>query len=169
MEKSSLSLSTVVALIKKYVTQYQSIGIKSVEGVAPGGIKFTLVDNSVYTISLNLTASGIIFTPVSGSVSNNVQAALEEIFSKLNEYNAKFEGYDNQFELYNNKFEVYDAKFLELDTNIDNTINDYLNQNLGTAIGDYLEGGGSIDLSQYAKEVDVNNAFNELATLLSGV
>lgn len=85
-----LSLSTVIALIKKYITQYKTIGIKNVEGVPPSTIKFTLTDNSTYSVSLDLTANGIAFTPTNEIDSTNVQDAIEKLFEKLNnEYNLK--------------------------------------------------------------------------------
>ena len=82
--KNSLSLSTVIALIKKYAQQYETTGIQKVEGVAPSSIKFTLTDGSHYTVSLNLTASGISFNPTGELTSSNVQSVIEEIFEKLN-------------------------------------------------------------------------------------
>ena len=54
---------------------------------------------------------------------------------------------------------------------VNNTLDDY-DTNLKKWIGDnYVpkSGSGSIDLSEYAKIVDVNNAFNELATALGGL
>ena len=84
MEKNSLSLSTVIALIKKYASQYETTGIQRIEGVQPSSIKFTLTDGSHYTVALNLSADGVSIAPTEDLKSTNVQAVIEEIFDKLN-------------------------------------------------------------------------------------
>lgn len=69
---------------------------------------------------------------------------------------------------YDDKFNEYDEKFNEYDENLYNNMNDYLDNNFDTKLNEYLN-SGSINLDGYAKEVDVTNAFNELATLLNEV
>ena len=72
-------------------------------------------------------------------------------------------------------YEDIDNKLNNYDNNLKDWTNDTLDNydsNLKKWIGDnYVpkSGSGGIDLSEYAKIVDVNNAFNELATALEGV
>lgn len=89
--------------------------------------------------------------------------------NKLTDFDTKLGDYDNKFNEYDIKTNDFNDKINNLNDNMGNTIDSYLKDNLGTAIGDYLNNGGTIDLSGYAKEDDVNNAFNELATLLNEV
>lgn len=103
------------------------------------------------------------------NIENNINNEIGTINDKLNntitDYDTKLDDYDVRFDNYDAKLDDYDFKF----DNLGNTIDDYLQNNLGTSIGDYLANGGNIELSEYAKIIDVNNAFNEIATLLNGV
>ena len=104
-----------------------------------------------------------------GNINDKLDNTLNNYDSKFGDYDSKFGNYDTKFGNYDTKFDNYDTKFNDLDSNLGNNIDTYLKDNLGSAIGDYLNNGGSIDLSEYAKVTDVNNAFDELATLLNGV
>ena len=68
----------------------------------------------------------------------------------------------------NNTLDNYDTNLKDW---ANNTLDNY-DTNLKKWIdSNYVpkSGSGSIDLSEYAKIVDVNNAFNELATALGGL
>ena len=73
----------------------------------------------------------------------------------------------------NDSYPTYDdvnKKFDDFGTNVDKKFDDF-----GTGLKDWVSDnfypatGGEVDLSAYAKIVDVNNAFSELATALEGV
>ena len=85
---------------------------------------------------------------------NKVKNDLDESYPTYDDVNNKLDNYDNNLKDWTN-----------------NKLNDYDN-NLKKWIGDnYLpkSGSGTIDLSEYAKIVDVNTAFNQLATVIEGV
>ena len=60
----------------------------------------------------------------------------------------------------------YDKGLDDKFTNYNNDLKNWVKDNYAPLTG---TDGNGIDLSEYAKIVDVNNAFNELANVISGV
>ena len=69
------------------------------------------------------------------------------------------------YEDLNNKLSDYDKTLDDKFTNYNNDLKDWVRDNYSPL----TSGGETVNLSEYAKIVDVNNAFNELATALEGV
>ena len=106
------------------------------------------------------------------SNNKNNEKNITQVKTELDEGYPTYDDVNNEF---SNFGKDVDNKFNNFETGLkdwtNNTLDDY-DDTLKKWIGDnYVpkSGSGSIDLSEYAKIVDVNNAFNELATALGGL
>lgn len=106
------------------------------------------------------------------SNNKNNEKNITQVKNELDEGYPTYEDVNNEF---SNFGKDVDNKFNNFETGLkdwtNNKIDDY-DDALKKWIGDnYVpkSGSGGIDLSEYAKIADVNNAFNELATALEGV
>lgn len=97
---------------------------------------------------------------------NNAKTEIEKLSDNLKN---QFNNYNDKFDDYDTNLDDYNTRLSDLESGLNDTISSYLNSNFDTKLNDYLTNGGTINLSGYAKEIDVNNAFSELATLLNGV
>ena len=109
-------------------------------------IKLTLPDQVVYTE--NSISKG----------NNDNEKNVVDIKDELDESYPTYEDL-------NNKLSDYDKTLDDKFTNYNNDLKDWVRDNYSPLTA----GGETVNLSEYAKIVDVNNAFNELATALEGV
>ena len=106
------------------------------------------------------------------SNNKNNEKNITQVKTELDEGYPTYDDVNNEF---SNFGKDVDNKFNDFETGLKDWTNDTLDNyddNLKKWIGDnYLpkSGSGGIDLSEYAKIVDVNTAFSELATALEGV
>lgn len=85
MDKSNLTKGMVMAICHSISKKYQSVGIASITfNSSSSALVFTLSNGDIFTISLNLTSSGIIFDPTQSELAaTNVQDALNEIVNYI--------------------------------------------------------------------------------------
>lgn len=101
---------------------------------------------------------------VSIDINSSASKKIDETNKSFNDYDKTFNDYDKKFNDYgkdiddvNKKLDDFNKKYNDFDKNID----DYFDKNKGT--------NGYTDLSKYALKVDVQNAFDSLATKLQEV
>ena len=109
-------------------------------------IKLTLPDQVVYTE--NSISKG----------NNDNKKNVVDIKGELDESYPTYEDLNNKLSDYD---KTLDNKF----TNYNNDLKDWVRDNYSPL----TSGSETVSLSEYAKIVDVNNAFNELANVISGV